>query len=112
MPQPPEMPPLQIAAVRAALCKALAEQAQVAYQALLADQPDDQVRPSIDVPPERIAAAARLLSESSALNAAVSLLSLEVNNITTHSRTCAGANGFADRFPIQALRVERRVLMR
>lgn len=78
VPQPLEIPPLQIAAVRAALCQALAEQAQVAYQALLASQPDDQTRPSIDIPPERIAAAARLLSESPALNAAVILLALEV----------------------------------
>lgn len=73
----PELPPLQLAAVRAALCQSLAAQTQVAYQALLADQPDDQVRPSIDIPPERITTAARLLSESPALNAAVSLLALE-----------------------------------
>jgi len=75
VPQPPEIPPLQIAAVRAALCQALAAQAQVAYQALLAGQPNDQAR--IDIPPERIAVAAQLLSESQALNAAVSLLALE-----------------------------------
>jgi hypothetical protein len=77
VPQPPEIPPLQIAAVRAALCQALAAQSQVAYQVLLASQPDDQTRPSIDIPPARIAAAARLLSDSPALNAAVSLLALE-----------------------------------
>jgi hypothetical protein len=71
----PELPPLQLAAVRAALCQALAAQAQADYQALLAGQFDDQAR--IDISPERIAAAARLLSESPALNAAVSLLALE-----------------------------------
>ena len=76
-PELPELPPLQLAAVRAALCHALAAQAQTAYQAFLADQPDDQARPSIDIPPDRIAAAAQLLSESPALNAAVSLLALE-----------------------------------
>lgn len=73
----PELPPLQLAAVRAALCQALAAQAQATYQTLLADQPDDQARPSIDIPPARIAAAARLLSEAPALNAAVSLLALK-----------------------------------
>ncbi len=71
----PELPPLQLAAVRAALCQALAAQAQTAYQALLAEQPDDPAR--IDIPLERIAAAAQLLNESPALNAAVSLLALE-----------------------------------
>ncbi len=71
-----ELPPLQLAAVHAALCQSLAEQSQAAYQALLADQLDDQARPSIDIPPARIATAARLLSESPALNAAVSLLAL------------------------------------
>lgn len=77
VPALPELPPLQLAAVHAALCQSLAEQSQAAYQALLADQPDDQTRPSIDIPPARIAAAAQLLSESPALNAAVSLLALE-----------------------------------
>jgi hypothetical protein len=72
-----ELPPLQLAAVRTALCHALAAQTLVAYESLLADQPDDQTRPSIDIPPARIAAAAQLLSESPALNAAVSLLALE-----------------------------------
>jgi hypothetical protein len=72
----PELPPLQLAAVRTALCHALAAQTLTAYQALLADQPDDQTRPSIDIPPARIAAAAQLLSESPALNAAMSLLAL------------------------------------
>lgn len=72
----PELPPLQLAAVRTALCQALAAQAQAAYQALLAGQLDDQARPSIDIPPDRITAAAQLLSESLALNAAVSLLAL------------------------------------
>jgi hypothetical protein len=76
-PELPELPPLQLAAVRAALCHALAAQAQATYQALLASQPDGQTRPSIDLPPERTAAAAQLLSESPALNAAVSLLALE-----------------------------------
>jgi hypothetical protein len=73
----PELPPLHLAAVRAALCQALAAQIQADYQALLAGQPDDQNRLAIDIPPDRIAAAARLLSESPALNAAVSLLALE-----------------------------------
>jgi len=76
-PQPPEIPPLQIAAVRAALCQALASQAQAAYQTFLAGQLDDQAPPIISIPPERIASAAQLLSESPALNAAVSLLALE-----------------------------------
>ena len=73
----PELPPLQLAAVCAALCQTLAEQSQAAYQALLAGQPDDQAPLNLDIPPDRIAAAARLLSESPALNAAVSLLALE-----------------------------------
>jgi hypothetical protein len=76
-PELPELPPLQLAAIRAALCQALAAQAQAAYQALLAGQFDDQAPPIISIPPERIAAAAQLLSESPALNAAVSLLALE-----------------------------------
>lgn len=73
----PELPPLQVAAVRAALCQALAEQAQASHQALLAGQSHDHTQPTMDIAPERIAAAARLLSESLALNAAVSLLVLE-----------------------------------
>ena len=73
----PELPPLQLAAVRAALYQALAAQAQAAYQTFLAGQLDDQAPPIISIPPERIAAAAQLLSESPALNAAVSLLALE-----------------------------------
>lgn len=77
VPQPPEIPPLQIAAMRAALCQALAAQAEATYQTLLAGQPDAQAWPSLDIPPERIAAAARLLSDSPVLNAAVSLLALE-----------------------------------
>lgn len=78
-PQPalPELPPLQLAAVRAVLCQALAAHAQAAYQTLLAGQPDEQARPSLAIPPERIVAAARLLNESPALNAAVSLLAME-----------------------------------
>jgi hypothetical protein len=76
-PELPELPPLQLAAVRAALCHALVAQAQTDYQALLAEQPDDQAPPIISIPPERIASAAQLLSESPALNAAVSLLALE-----------------------------------
>jgi hypothetical protein len=75
-PELPELPPLQLAAVRTALCQAFVAQAQAAYQALLAEQPDDQAPPIISIPPERIAAAAQLLSESPALNAAVSLLAL------------------------------------
>ncbi len=73
----PMLPPLQLAAVRAALYQALAAQAQAAYHALLASQLDDQAPPIISIPPERIAAAAQLLSEAPALNAAVSLLALE-----------------------------------
>lgn len=73
----PELPPLQLAAVRAALYQALAAQAQAAYQTFLAGQLDDQAPPIISIPPERIASAAQLLSESPALNAAVSLLALE-----------------------------------
>jgi hypothetical protein len=63
--------------MRTALCQPLAAQAQSTYQALVAGQPVDPARPSLDIPPERIAVAAQLLSESSALNAAVSLLALE-----------------------------------
>lgn len=77
MPEPPAIPPLQLAAARLALCQALAEQAQVAYQSFLASQSDDQTRPSIDIPPDRIVAAAQLLNGSPALNAAVCLLALE-----------------------------------
>lgn len=77
VPELPELPPLQLAAVRAALYQALAAQAQAAYHALLASQLDDQAPPIISIPPERIAAAAQLLSESPTLNAAVSLLALE-----------------------------------
>jgi hypothetical protein len=76
-PELPELPSLQLAAVRAALCQALAAQAQAAYQALLAGRPDDQKQPKMEITPERIATAAQLLSESPALNAAVSLLALE-----------------------------------
>ncbi|NWF81432.1 MAG: hypothetical protein HXY37_15520 [Chloroflexi bacterium] len=72
----PELPPLQLAAVRTALCQALAAQAQAAYQTFLAGQPDDQNRLAIDIPLDRIAAAAQLLLDSPALNAAVSLLAL------------------------------------
>ncbi len=73
----PELPPLQLAAVRAALCQALVAHAQADYQAHLAGQPDDQAPPSLGIPPDRIASAAQLLSKSPALNAAVSLLALE-----------------------------------
>ncbi|WP_141508670.1 hypothetical protein [Candidatus Chloroploca asiatica] len=73
----PELPPLQRAAVRTALCQALAAQAHTDLQALLASQPDDQTEPSLAIPPARLAAAARLLSASPALNAAVTLLALE-----------------------------------
>lgn len=76
-PELPELPPLQLAAVRTALCQALAAQAQAAYQTLLADRPLDQAEPRLNIPPDRIAAAAQLLSESPSLNAAVSLLALE-----------------------------------
>lgn len=75
-PELPELPPLQLAAVRAALYQALAAQSQATYHALLASQLDDQAPPIISIPPERIAAAAQLLSEAPALNAAVSLLAL------------------------------------
>ncbi len=71
-----ELPSLQLAAVHAALYQTLAAQIQAACHALLANQPDDQAPPIISIPPERIAAAAQLLSESPALNAAVSLLAL------------------------------------
>lgn len=48
----------------------------------LAGQPDDHQQPKMCIPPERIAVAARLRSESLALNAAMSLLALRVG-ITT-----------------------------
>ncbi|MBP1466217.1 hypothetical protein EYB53_010920 [Candidatus Chloroploca sp. M-50] len=73
----PELLPLQRAAVRTALCQALAAQAHADLQALLASQPNDQTEPRLALPPARIAAAARLLSASPALKAAVSLLALE-----------------------------------
>ncbi|PDV99462.1 hypothetical protein [Candidatus Chloroploca asiatica] len=73
----PELPPLQLAAVCAALCQALAAQAHADLQALLASQPNDQTEPSLALPPARLAAAARLLSASPALTAAVTLLALE-----------------------------------
>lgn len=71
----PELPPLLLAA----LCQALAAQAQAAYQALLAGQPEDQDPPIISIPLERIAVATQLLSESPALNEAVNLLALEAS---------------------------------
>ncbi len=77
MPTLPELPPLQLAAVRAALYQALAEQAQAAYEELLTTIPDGEPQHTPAIATERIAAAARLLSESSVLNAAVSLLALE-----------------------------------
>ncbi|WP_129677981.1 hypothetical protein [Candidatus Chloroploca sp. Khr17] len=73
----PELSLLQRAAVRTALCQTLAAQAHADLQALLANQPNDQTEPSLAIPAARIAAAARLLSASPALNAAVSLLALE-----------------------------------
>jgi hypothetical protein len=73
----PELPPLQLVAVRAALCQALAAQAHAIYQALLTQQPAEQHgQVLLAVEPARLGASAQLLLNSPALNAAVSLLAL------------------------------------
>jgi hypothetical protein len=73
----PELPPLLLAGVRAALFQTLAQEAHAIYQALLAQQPAEQHgQVVLGVEPARLGASAQLLLESPALNAAVSLLAL------------------------------------
>ncbi len=73
----PELPPLLLAGVRAALFQSLAQEAHAIYQALLAQQPAEQHdQVVLGVEPARLGASAQLLLDSPALNAAVSLLAL------------------------------------
>lgn len=73
----PELPPLLLAGVRAALFQTLAQEAHTTYQALLAHQPAEQHdQVLLAVEPARLGASAQLLLDSPALNAAVSLLAL------------------------------------
>lgn len=73
----PELPPLLLAGVRAALFQTLAQEAHAIYQALLAQQPTEQHgQVLLAVEPARLGASAELLLDSPALNAAVSLLAL------------------------------------
>ncbi len=73
----PEIPPLLLAGVRAALFQTLAQEAHAIYQALITQQPADQHdQVLLAVEPARLGASAQLLLDSPALNAAVSLLAL------------------------------------
>jgi hypothetical protein len=73
----PEIPPLLLAGVRAALFQILAQEAHAIYQALLTQQPAEQHgQVLLAVEPARLGASAQLLLDSPALNAAVSLLAL------------------------------------
>ncbi len=73
----PEIPPLLLAGVRAALFQTLFQEALSGYQALLAQQPPDQRdQVVLAVEPARLGAAAQLLLDAPTLNAAVSLLAL------------------------------------
>lgn len=73
----PDIPPLLLAGVRAALFQILAQEAHTTYQALLAQQPAEQRdQVLLAVEPARLGASAQLLLDSPALNAAVSLLAL------------------------------------
>jgi hypothetical protein len=75
----PELPPLLLAGVRAALFQTLAQEAHAIYQALLTQQPAEQHgQVLLAVEPTRLGASAQLLLDSPALNAAVSLLALDV----------------------------------
>jgi len=73
----PEIPPLLLAGVRAALFQTLAQEAHAIYQALLTQQPAEQHgQMLLAVEPARLGASAQLLLDSPELNAAVSLLAL------------------------------------
>ncbi|HMQ31062.1 MAG TPA: hypothetical protein PKD53_10050 [Chloroflexaceae bacterium] len=73
----PEIPPLLLAGVRAALFQTLAQEAHAIYQALLTQQPAEQHgQVVLAVEPARLGASAQLLLDSPALNAAVCLLAL------------------------------------
>ncbi|MEI7642979.1 MAG: hypothetical protein WCJ55_01600 [Chloroflexales bacterium] len=73
----PEIPPLLLAGVRAALFQTLFQEALSGYQALLAQQPIEQRdQVVLAVEPARLGAAAQLLLDAPTLNAAVSLLAL------------------------------------
>lgn len=76
-PPMPEITPLLLAGVRAALFQTLAQEALATYQTLRDQHPaasHDQV--VLGVEPVRLGASAQLLLDSPALNAAVSLLAL------------------------------------
>ena len=73
----PEIPPLLLAGVRAALFQTLAQEAHAIYQALITQQPAEQHdQVLLAVEPARLGASAQLLLDSPALNTAVSLLAL------------------------------------
>jgi hypothetical protein len=73
----PEILPLLLAGVRAALFQTLAQEAHAIYQAQLTQQPAEQrLVVLLAVEPVRLGASAQLLLDSPALNAAVSLLAL------------------------------------
>ncbi len=73
----PEIPPLMLAGVRAALFQVLFQEALSTYQALLAQQPAAQRDQLVlAVEPARLGAAAQLLLDAPTLSAAVSLLAL------------------------------------
>jgi hypothetical protein len=76
-PSLPEIPPLLLAGVRAALFQTLAQEAHATYQALLTQHPTEQPdQVVLAVEPVRLGASAQLLLDSPTLNAAVSLLAL------------------------------------
>lgn len=73
----PDLSPLLLDAVRAALFQALFQEAQAAYQTRLAEAPgDSNVGTVLAVEPARLGAAAQLLLDTPTLKAAVSLLAL------------------------------------
>lgn len=73
----PDLSPLLLDAVRAALFQALFQEAQAAFQTRLAEAPTDQPDGSLlAVEPARLGAAAQLLLDTPTLKAAVSLLAL------------------------------------
>jgi hypothetical protein len=79
VPPPPEIPPLQLAAVRATLLQTLAQQALDAYQELRATASAEALEQACYAAnPERLDAAARLLAETPTLKAAVHFLALGI----------------------------------
>ncbi|MFV9505795.1 MAG: hypothetical protein AB4911_14665 [Oscillochloridaceae bacterium umkhey_bin13] len=71
-----EPSPILLAAVRAALFQTLAQEAQAVYQSLATSETPPNDTFLLSVEPTRLGAAAQLLLDASALNAAVSLLAL------------------------------------